>query len=116
VVIARRLLVFVEWALIILFSVTMLMLVIDLHGAWYAEPCWPRASQGCYPWGGEGPVAGSWSYASKENYLVSSIFGVLTTSGILFGTFIVSRRQRIFVLLAGIALLYLSNVLLPRVL
>jgi hypothetical protein len=27
----------------------------------------------CYPWGGEGPVAGRWSYASKDNYLRSGI-------------------------------------------
>jgi hypothetical protein len=108
-------LVFIEWALIAFFSILLLMLAVDLPNAWYAEPCWPHAGEGCYPWGGEGPVATSWNYASKRNYLASSIFGVLATSGILFGALMVSRGQRIFVLLAGIALLYLGNILLPGV-
>jgi hypothetical protein len=115
-VIARRLLGFVEWALILFFSIVFLMLVIDLPGAWNAEPCWPHASQDCYPWGSEGPVAGGgWSYASKRNYLASGIFVALLTSVTLLVTFLVSRAKRVVVLMAGLALLYLGELLLPRV-
>ena len=49
----------------------------DFLQARRARSCSEPASMGlaatCYPWGGEGPVAGRWSYASKDNYLRSGI-------------------------------------------
>jgi hypothetical protein len=113
--IARLILVVIEWTLIVLLSLGLLTLAIDFPGALYADPCLPRPSQGCYPWGGEGPVAGLWNYASKRNYLASSIFSLLAASVTLLGTFVVARDKRIFALMAGVAVLYLGNYLLPRV-
>jgi hypothetical protein len=103
-VIARRLLELVEWALILFFSIALLMLLIDLPGAWDAEPCWPHASQGCYPWGmTEGPMeGGSWGYTSKENYLVSTFVGCAFISVLLLLCFVVPRKFRIAVLVSGL--------------
>lgn len=39
---------------------------VDLVFAWNAPAC-PAAD--CYPWGGEGPIADSFRYRSRENYL-----------------------------------------------
>ena len=44
------------------------ILATDLWNAAFAQPC--PGGPSCYPWGGEGPVAGTWSYASKANYLI----------------------------------------------
>ena len=114
-IVNQRLVTIIEWALIVWLSIGLFVLLIDLLSAWNAEPCGPHANQGCYPWGGEGPVAGLWHYASKRNYIASSIFDVLLSSATLLGAFVVSRRYRIFVLLAGIVLLYASDFLLPHV-
>lgn len=53
---------------ILILGVVAALLSIDLLQAATAQAC-PSAPD-CYPWGSEGPVAGSWSYASKRNYLV----------------------------------------------
>ena len=111
----QRLVTIVEWALVILLSIELFVLLIDLSSAWNAQPCSSHSNQGCYPWGGEGPVAGLWHYASKRNYVASSIFAVLLSSVTLLGAFVVSRRYRIFVLLAGIVLFYTGGFLLPYV-
>ena len=69
-VIARRVVIICEWALLMLFGLLLLILILDLPDAWYAPNCFdpPIGRHGCYPWGGEGPVADAgWSYASKRN-------------------------------------------------
>jgi hypothetical protein len=62
-------------ALLVLFSH-------DLISAVSAQPC--PGSDGCYPWGAEGPAAGRWSYDSKTNYLVRGFaqIGLLAGSGL----------------------------------
>jgi hypothetical protein len=115
VTVDKRLVTIIEWALIAFLSIGLVVLLIDLPGAWNAKPCWQDPGQGCYPWGGEGPVAGLWNYASKQNYLASSIFEAALSGVALIGAFVISRRYRIFVLLAGIALLYASDFVLSRV-
>jgi hypothetical protein len=46
----------------------------------------------CYPWGAEGPAAGSWSYASKTNYLLRGFaqLALLASAGL----FLVWRAGR----------------------
>ena len=49
------------------------LLIFDHFDALSATPCGgPNPTKNCYPWGGEGPVAGVWSYSSKEAYLRTS--------------------------------------------
>lgn len=51
-----------------------LMFAIDLFFAANAASCSSAgAGPGCYPWGTEGPAAGSWRYASKTHYVLSGI-------------------------------------------
>jgi hypothetical protein len=46
----------------------------DLVLALGAEPCSAaQAGADCYPWGSEGPAAGSWRYASKASYFASGV-------------------------------------------
>src|SRR5215218_4684699 len=102
-VMAQRFLFVIERVLIVLLSIGLLFLVFDLFQAWNASPCGLGAGKDCYPWGAEGPVAGLWNYASKRNYLVSSVVSVLAISGTLFSTLIAPKGCRILVLVAGIA-------------
>ena len=88
---ARRMLFFIEWALIVIFALGLLGILIDLPSAWQANPCSPNDPSHCYPWGAEGPAADYWNYASKRHYLASSIFGASVASATLLGAFIVSR-------------------------
>ena len=57
-------------------------LSLDLINAVAAQPC-PDGGSACYPWGAEGPAAGRWSYAGKENYLIRGFaqLGLLLGSG-----------------------------------
>jgi hypothetical protein len=48
-----------------------------------ARACSAAVYDGCYPWGAEGPAAGSWSYASKTNYLIRGLgqLGLVIAAG-----------------------------------
>jgi hypothetical protein len=114
----RRAVVICEWILISLFALVSVFLLLDLPSAWQAQPCSMRPiTPDCYPWGmTEGPMEGpSWSYASKQNYLVSGIYllGVSLLALILMPWLPPGRR--ILALLAAIALLYAGGYLMPLV-
>src|SRR5262249_49902492 len=73
---ALRAVVIGEWMLLALLGLFFLVLALDLPVAIYAQDCWTRPiTDGCYPWGGEGPAADAgWHYASKRNYLASGFY------------------------------------------
>jgi hypothetical protein len=54
-------------------------LSVELLSALAAQPC--PAGPDCYPWGAEGPAAGSWSYDSKSNYLVRGFAQLALVAG-----------------------------------
>jgi hypothetical protein len=83
--------------------------------AWHAQPCSIDRSSSCYPWGAEGPSAGLWAYASKRNYLVSSVFDTIVSCAALVGALLLPQGRRIFALLVGAALIYLSGYFLPLI-
>jgi hypothetical protein len=96
--------VFVEWALISLFALILVINVIEFYSAWHSQSCSIKSSQSCYPWGmTEGPMeGGSWGYASKENYLVSTFVAGAFISALLILCFVVPRKFRIVVLVSGL--------------
>jgi hypothetical protein len=102
--IVKRVVVIVERALISLFALILLLNVIEFFSALDSQACSIHAGQGCYPWGmTEGPMAGgSWGYASKENYLVSTFVGSVFASVLLILCFVVPRKFRIVVLGSGL--------------
>ena len=55
------------------------LIAADLWNAAFAQPC--PGEPRCYPGGGEGPVAGTWSYASKANYLTLAVGYILKDLG-----------------------------------
>jgi hypothetical protein len=111
----RNAVVVVEGLLIGLLVLVLAMNVFDLFYAWHAQPCSIERSSGCYPWGAEGPSAGSWSYASKKIYLVSSVFDAIVSCAALVGALLLPQGRRIFALLVGAALIYLSGYFLPLI-
>jgi hypothetical protein len=66
------------------------LLSAELLKALAASPC--PAGPGCYPWGAEGPAAGSWSYESKSNYLVRGLAQLALVAGA--GLFLIWRAGR----------------------
>ena len=114
-VVLRQAVVVVEGVLIGLFVLFLTMNLLDLSYAWHAQSCLVDRSSGCYPWGTEGPVAGRWAYASKRNYLVWSVFEAVVLCAALVGALLLPQGRRIFVLLVGGALAYLSRHFLPLI-
>ena len=51
----------------------------------------PGASSNCYPWGGEGPVAGGYAYSSKEAYLRTGLWLIALLTFVMLAPFVVSR-------------------------
>ena len=89
------------------------LIAVDLWNAAQAQPC-PNGPN-CYPWGGEGPVAGTWSYASKTHYLVrGSIQLVLFLPAALLYAMKVSGREptKAFVQMAFVGLVAAGLLLL----
>ena len=112
----RRAVVVFEWVLIGLFVLVLTMVLFDLPSAWNAQPCSVKSiTPDCYPWGFEGPAGGSWNYASKKNYLVTSVFAAIVSCTALVSTLVLPQGRRIFVLLIGMALIYLSDFFLPLI-
>jgi len=111
----RNAVVVVEGLLIGLLVLILAMNVLDLPYAWHAQPCAIERSSGCYPWGAEGPSAGLWTYASKRNYLVSSVFDTIVSCAAIVGALLLPQGRRIFALLVGAALIYLSGYFLPLI-
>jgi hypothetical protein len=110
----RLAVVVIEGLLIALLVLFLTMTVLDLPYAWHAEPCSVGRSSGCYPWGTEGPGAGNWVYASKRNYLVAAVFDTVVACAALVGALLLPQGRRIWALLAGVALIYLSAFFLPK--
>jgi hypothetical protein len=100
----RRVVIFVEWALISLFALMLLMRGMEFYSAWHSQSCFIKFSQNCYPWGmTEGPMeGGSWGYTSKENYLVSNFVVGAFISVLLILCFVIPRNFRIVVLVSGL--------------
>jgi len=67
-----------------------ILLSADLVNALAAQPC--PTGPDCYPWGAEGPAAGTWSYASKSNYLVRGFGQLALTAGT--GLFLIWKAGR----------------------
>ena len=111
----RNAVVVVEGLLIGLLVLFLAMTVLDLPYAWHAQPCAIERSSGCYPWGAKGPSAGLWTYASKRNYLVSSVFDTIVSFAAIVGALLLPQGRRIFALLVGAALIYLSSYFLPLI-
>jgi hypothetical protein len=111
----RNAVVVIEGLLIGLLVLFLAMTVLDLPYAWHAQPCSIDRSSGCYPWGAEGPSAGLWTYASKRNYLVSSVFDTVVSCAALVGALLLPQGRRMFALLVGGALIYLSGYFLPLI-
>jgi|GEM_PF-5713802 len=77
-----------------IFGLASIIIVLDAFIAMDANSCrMPGAGPDCYPWGAEGPVAGKWSYLSKENYILSRIGFVALTTGAI-GALIVGRKAK----------------------
>jgi hypothetical protein len=113
---ARKAVVIIEWLLVGFFALILTLGLLDLPSAWHGQPCSVQPSSGCYPWGGtEGPASGLWNYASKRIYLVSSVFDAILSCAVLVSAFVLPQGQRIFALLIGGALFYLSGFFLPLV-
>jgi hypothetical protein len=55
------------------------------------------------------------NYASKRIYLASSIFDTILSCAVLVSAFVLPQGRRIFALLIGGALFYLSGFFLPLV-
>jgi hypothetical protein len=114
---ARKIVVICEWVLISFFAIMFIFFAIDLADAWNAQGCWDRPTTShCYPWGGEGPVADAgWSYATKRNYLASSIYTLAVMAIALGSMFLLRPGLRILALLAALAVLNAGLRLLPLV-
>ena len=84
----------VLWIFAAVFSLIAFVTLIDFMTAIGAQACGtPGAGPNCYPWGAEGPVAGDWHYASKENYIFGGAV-VVALAGIVLGTMVLSRPNR----------------------
>jgi hypothetical protein len=106
-----------EWVLISLCAIVFIVVVVDFAQAWNAQACSSQVTPTCYPWGWfEGPLGGpSWGYASKNNYLVSGLYLLgISAVGVSSALWLKAGR-RIYVLLAGLALLYIGQYLLPLI-
>jgi hypothetical protein len=112
---ARQAVVAIEWLLVGLFALILMVHLLDLPSAWHAQPCSIDRSSGCYPWGAEGPASEFWNYGSKRIYLASSIFDAILSCVVLVSAFVLPQGRRIFALLIGGALFYLSRFFLPLV-
>lgn len=115
--ITRRAVLIVEWVLIVSLAIYLAIILIDLPVAWNAEACWPHATNGCYPWGGEGPAADAgWDYSSKARYVASGLFSGVVLASALFGAFLIPKGYRIVALLAAIVLLTMHKPILQTML
>ena len=110
----QRLSVVIQCTLIAMAALLLAMLTGDLIDAWNAPSCAERIAANCYPWGGEGPAADAgWHYASKKNYLTSSVFSLtVLVLGLLAAVWLRSGK-RIAALAAALALVASSNIFLP---
>ena len=109
----RRAVGVIEGLLVGLFVLFLTMSLLDLPYAWHAQPCSIDRSSGCYPWGAEGSVGGLWAYASKKNYLISCVFETIVSCAALVSALVLPQGRRIFALLIGVTLIYLSGFFLP---
>jgi hypothetical protein len=109
----RRLVVVIERILVGLFAIEIAMMLLDLSQAWNAQPCSVNVTPTCYPWGTEGPTAGSWNYLNKRNYLTSEIFTLTVLTLGLSLALALRRNIRIVALIAAILLLAVSDYFIP---
>ena len=75
----------------------------DYLNALGAAACSPQPTAGCYPWGGEGPVAGSWTYSSKEAYLRASAVRIALLAAAAFAPFLARRPSAGVVAMTALA-------------
>jgi hypothetical protein len=65
-------------------AILTLLPALEALSAVFAQSCANSiVVDGCYPWGTEGPAAGSWRYASKSNYLLSGFLPLLVELSII---------------------------------
>lgn len=84
---------FFEVAMLLLLGLLLIATIDDLYSAWHARACSepPVGSSGCYPWGGEGPVADWPHYRSKDAYIRSGLLSCLTLAVGMAVPFFVTR-------------------------
>lgn len=88
-----------------LLGVLLALAVLDYLNALGATACHaPNRTPNCYPWGTEGPVAGTWYYADKNVYLRSLLAWMLVLAAAFAAPFFARGRRSGIALLAGIAI------------
>lgn len=97
----RRLPSKLEWGLIMVNALFVGVFAVDFGQAVFAAPCWPDPMPTCYPWGGEGPVAGAWNYGSKQRYLLSSGATIVIVLAATLLPFWLHRRTTNLILLVA---------------
>jgi hypothetical protein len=105
----------VAWLLTIPLVLIMLMLASEMISAWDAQSCSARATSDCYPWGGEGPGAGSWAYASKRNYLLDVTTNLIVSAAALIAGFFLKPAIRLVLIFAAFGSLAFSDAILSLV-
>ena len=84
--------------------VVAVLMAVEALGAVTEQKCAvPGSGVGCYPWGNEGPVAGTWRYASKANYLISGFVPLVVELAVIAFLRRQTRLQRSLSLLQGIS-------------
>ena len=85
------------------------VIVLDLVEALGGHPCSDalRPSSRCYPWGGDGPLAGMWEYRSRSNYLISSSYLLACSVLVLFAPLVTASWRRTIVRVGAIVALYI---------
>ena len=78
--------------LFVVIALLMLVLCLDLYDAVGAQACSVQVYNGCYPWGAEGPAAGSWFYKTKERYLFQGFIHVVFLLA-AFGVLVLHKKN-----------------------
>ena len=95
-----------EIAFQLLFVSLLGLVIFDYTSALEATACGKpdaSASGHCYPWGAEGPAAGDWAYASKDNYLRASQAQIVLLIITILAPFFAASRRTGILLMIGIA-------------
>jgi hypothetical protein len=89
-----------------------LISIYELYSSWNATQCGlPDAKPRCYPWGNEGPAAGSeWAYQTKENYIkLNIISGIISLIGLILAK--INKNYRFVTVIITGTLLYFGGFL-----
>jgi hypothetical protein len=80
------------------------LFVFDYFDALSATSCsGTETTRNCFPWGGEGPVAGVWAYSSKDAYLRTATWRIALMTAAALAPFIARRPQIGGLMMIGLA-------------